>query len=159
MAIPIGTIGTIPTLTVGGRVLTDLTNLITLYAPITTSGHYTTARQAAASAGYTPSGSKAFKVAAMVPVPNGGASSTNFGILYGNTDVGFDSASAPTSPIYPGGFSTAVQRWGQASSASSGSYVNNFVIPSVDFVVPNGKYLAVVADNSSCNAMVYGYEQ
>ena len=66
MAKPIGTLGTIPTITVGGRVFTDLDNLIVLtaYAQTGTAAG-ATFREPVASSGYQVPGGQTLRILAV----------------------------------------------------------------------------------------------
>lgn len=142
------------TLTVGGRVFTDFTNLIVLYASFGGATPYSTARLMTGSGGtgYTPSGSNKFRVLAVQAFANGGAAGA-VGIGYGNTDIGFASAAASTTPVYPGGGSSA-QCLFMASSATVQAEA------SMNFLVPNGKYLQLLGDGVSyASCIIYGYEE
>lgn len=139
MAKAIGTLGTVDTITVGGRVFTDLTNLIIIMTSITTASRYGTFRKASASAGYTPSGGLTFKFGAIRMIPAGYAAgdSDSCQLLYGDNDVGVNSAAAPTTPVFPGG-GTVFEMGPQAVLTLQASAYGGEGI--TDFVVPNGKY-------------------
>lgn len=143
----------IPSVQVGTRVFTDLGNLIILLATFsgTTTG-ISTFRKSGASAGYTPSGSKTFVVAAIEwRVLVGQPSFVGFG--YGNNDVGVGVNVVPTTPIYECGdlltsglAATAVQDpiFGRASQ----------------FVIPNGKFPFINAQAGAGvgQVVIAGYE-
>lgn len=99
MAKPIGTLGVIPTLTVGGWTFTDLTTLIILHAASSNSGDFYTLRKSNASAGYQVTAGKTYTINAVeIAMATVGSSIYYFG--YGDTDVGFVSASPPTNAFY-----------------------------------------------------------
>ena len=157
MAIPIGTLGTIPTLTVGGRVFTDLTNLIILYGMSTTSTHnWSTLRKQNGSSGYTVTSGKTLTINAVTCItPNSTAPAVS--LLYGTSDVGLDSGSAPTGAVYlAGGSSTNTIYISQC--ASSGSSLSQISSGSVDFQVPAGKYPCGYMNTQGCSMSTLGYE-
>lgn len=159
MSQPIGNLGTIPLITIGGAVFTDLTNLIVATAHIVTAARYTTYRKVDASAGYQVTAAKTWRIDAFMlnnPVPGGTANSQ---LLYGDTDVGLDSASAPTTPKYSGndsGFITVKSSWG-----TSGSTMTSPIVPiscNPLFKVPAAKYAAFKSDGGVTGSTVFGYE-
>lgn len=153
----IGNLGTIPTFTVGGAVFTDLTNIIITYGHVVTSGHYTTVRRQNGSAGYLPSGSKTYKISAFdVATGQVASSEIQLFLLYGDTDVGLDSASAPTTPKYPGNDPACKSGvlWNGAGGTPN-IYLKTFC---TDFTTPNTKFTSVKADGAGITFALYGYE-
>lgn len=146
--------GISPSLTIGGRVFTDLKNLIQLYAFVSGAGNGNcTFRRSDTTSGYTPSGSKTFRVLALrmeVYTTFAGAGS----LLYSDNDVGIAAATAFTnakSPLSGGQFPLVVQTTSNA---------NIFDKP-INFVVPNGKYLGCT-NNASAGVgsiVAWGYEE
>jgi len=156
MAKPIGTIGNIETLTVNGVTLVDLTNLIILGGAVATSNRYTTLRKMNSSSGYQVTAGKTFTVHAIDMHSNTTTIFTHASLLYGDTDVGLDSASGPTSPVYPCGdanFEVAVYSGNNSSSSSIAKNVVN-----VFFQAPAAKYLATLIGTAAAQLIVYGYE-
>lgn len=101
MAKPIGTLGTIETLTVAGRVFTDLTNLIILHSK--TGGQvYCGFRKSTGSAAYQVTTGKTLTVNALRYMAGtfNAAAYLNFYLVYGDNAVGWDSVTGPTTPIY-----------------------------------------------------------
>lgn len=147
---------TVPTLTACGRVFTDLTNLIILYGSVVTAGHWTTLRKAGATSGYTPSGSKAFKTVCVTGACDTNSANCGMRLVYGDTDVGLDGASAPTNPKYIAGDSTFEVSFAPIGSTTSPQLtpINSYI----DFVLPNTKFLAV-GQTAAQRSIVYGYEQ
>lgn len=149
----IGTLGTIPSLTIGGRVFTDLTNLIQLigYCDTTGSGNINSdLRRISTGASYAPSGTT-FSVKA-VKLMSGDASGCVGRLLYSDASVGIGVATAFTTPIYEGNSSSIT---GYVSGASLGS---SYEAPS-DFTIASGKY-GGWANNGAGKAVprVFGYE-
>lgn len=153
MSTPIGTLGNVPTLTVGGRVFVDLVNLLILGASCDSSNivQYGTFRKPNSSSGYTPSGITTFVFSA-VHFQSGVSGTTNFVTVgYGDNDVGSNSATAPT---------TATVIFGAGSLA----LVNAGTVKEVaiSFTVPNTKYpyMTKTSINSGDEvyALAYGYE-
>lgn len=149
---------TIPSLTIGPRVFTDVKNLITLTGFVNgTTTVNTTMRQLNGSAGYTPSGAKAFRILAirlqmqLSAVTSGVAGQ----VLYSDNDVGLNTASAFTNPKYPGN---------SASSAYVGcqSVLTNTFEAAYDFLVLNGKFPGWTSGSSAYltqQIFFYGYEE
>lgn len=159
MATPIGTLGAVPTLTVGGRVFTDLPNLIILYGKVVTGGRFTTLRRGNDTAGYQVTAGKTFTIGAIWGTAEVASSQAAINLLYGNTDVGLDSASAPTTPIYLAGDATNVIAAGVALLGAAGTPNASFSsFPGLDFRVPATKYPAFKGSAVGTNLVVYGYE-
>lgn len=154
MARPIGTLGVIDTITIGGRLFTDITTLITLTGSGTTG--YTTLRLPSGTAGYPVTAAKTFKVhATRCYGESAVGSASNISLGYGDNDVGYVGA-APTTPIYLGGgtvgqFSIIFS----AVSATQGALELAFTNP---FAAPAAKYLFVNISGNQGNAMIFGYE-
>lgn len=153
MARPIGTLGVIDTLTIGGRVLTDLTTLIVLAASYT-SNSKATFRQAfpsAGSAGYAVTSAKTYTVAGIKFNAN---AATSLALLYADNDVGFDSATAFTNPVYQASGNTTATNIFTPSASSNSTQIE--ICPM--FRVPAGKYLAISGGAVVASALSYGYE-
>lgn len=147
----------IPTLTIGGRVFTDLQNLIILYCFCGPQGSTLngTFRKAGASSGYTPSGSKTFKLSAIKYSIQATAAAATGSVLigYADADVGLASAAGLTNGVFIAG-------GGSPSNIGVGMAVMKETYEAVcDFVVPNTKYLCAQAAAASAIATVaFGYE-
>lgn len=150
---PIGTLGNVvPTLTVGGRVFTDLDNLKMLVGNIDRGNGVATLRDVNSSSGYQVPGGKTFKVAAVRIVYSGYISGIEIG--YGDNDVGMGSVSQPTNVVFPGG--------SQNNFAIVGKDTNSQYEAPFQIDIPTGKYpcFGSLATGSSAQAsvIVYGYE-
>ena len=157
MSKPIGTLGTIPTLTVGGRVLTDLANLIELHGYVDgATNTYGTPRKPGASAGYTPSGANKFRIVAMRVVAH--TTTGNLYLSYGDNDVGVTSASAATNTVYIGADANLGNIFSAAGLTDDPKYAYEI---SVDFLIPNTKYPQVGGNAGSgvFKIQLYGYEE
>jgi len=160
MATPIGTLGNVPTLNIGGRIFTDTANLIYLVSRVTTANNCVF-RQYDGTAGYTPSGATSFVAYSMryyaadiTPLTATGYSS----IGYNDVDFGYDVATAPTTPIYPTGGSNGFIFQGPATL---GNVNTAFVDINFKFTTPNGKYLFLFGNGASAGTryyQVFGYE-
>lgn len=135
--------GQADSLTIGGRVFTDLDNLVILHG-LTTANGFATCRRGADSAGYQiPTGKKLKIFAATFNSRTAASASPAFG--YGNTDVGSNSAAAPTTPVYNAG------DFGQVAAAAAGNVVSyNYF-----FEVPAGKY--VFFAGAQLSTTLFGY--
>lgn len=138
----------IPTLTVGGRVFTDLTNLIVLKASISAAGRYSTFRRLNGTAGYQVTAGKTLTIVALRGF-NRGAAVESVNLQYGNTDSGVESAVDQTGVVYESG---AAMYNSLAFSATSGSSAE---APS-GFTVPATKYPGVIGTTGS-TVSVYAY--
>ena len=153
MANPISNLGTIPTITVGSRVFTDLTNLIILYGYAGTNTACTP-RKWDGSSGYTPSGATkyvchAVKCTSFSVTP----ARSQFGSA--SSDVGMDSGSLPSSPVYVAG-SSAVQELASGVSGSTGASPYETALY---FEVPNTKYAFCNGTSGIDRSyLLYGYE-
>jgi hypothetical protein len=137
---PIGTIGNVPTVTMGGRVFTDLDNLIYLSGAVPT-GARCTLRKNNGSAGYQVTTGKTMTIYAAVGFPST-TSYGNFTLFYADNDVGQSSSTALTNGVYLNGDSASRIIFYQANNASTwgiGSPCN--------FAVPAQKYSG--AENSN----------
>lgn len=152
MAKPIGTLGVIDTLTIGGRVYTDLTNLIILHGAVSISGNPTTFRKANGTAGYQAVNTLTISsvvfhcvTASAGVVGNLGYTDTDYGINNGGGVTGAfkyiaDSATLPQIPF----------------DSTTG---NTTITSNINFTVATTKYLFFVP-GSSINTIVlaYGYD-
>jgi len=128
-------------LSVGGFVFNDPQNVLTLFGQCTTANYWATLRKDADGSGYqVPSGYKLRLRAARLN-PNSVATSISTQILYGDTDVGFNSAAAPTTPVYCGASGMPVL---------TGIKSTPLVLEeALDFYVPSLKYpCAKLGDNT-----------
>lgn len=149
----------IPTLTIGGRVFTDLENLklLSAYCDCSAGTRYSTLRLHSASAGYQVPVGKVFKVFAVAVVPLLGVAASRYAYpAYGDNDVGFTSAAAPTNAVYPYGSQAASVI---LPSNSSPTAANPRLEMAIRQDVPAGKYLAVLGTAGlEFTAYVFGYE-
>lgn len=152
----IGTLGTIDTVTVGGRVFTDLTNLIQIIGVITGGGQRSCMRKLSASAGYAPSG-VTFKPKAgifWVTVTSMVSASGGCTFAYSDNDSGLASNStALTNGVYICGTSAAEMCNTDLASGGKEEFIMG------DWSVPSGKYINVQASTSTTGVgHLYGYE-
>ncbi len=155
MAKPIGTLGTIDSLTIAGRTFTNLSGLIIVYGSILTTSHSATFRKANGASGYTPSGSLAFKGYALRLSPSTVASTGgSYSLAQSDNDVGLDSATSLTNPVYIAGSANA---FAIAPPQTLAALPIDFAI---DIPVLNGKYLTLNDSGGvgRIDAIVYGYE-
>lgn len=153
MAKPIGTLGTVDTINVGGRIFTDLTTALIMAVTQVGANTFGTFRKTQGTAGYQVTTGKTLTIHAVQLICNAGGNYTTGGLGYGDTDIGLNSAAAPTNPIYIGG-STGIQPFA-ASALASGGYQNvgqypcNFTVPALKYPLWNGP---------QSQAMIFGYE-
>lgn len=155
MAKAIGTLGTIPSLTVGGSVFTDLDNLIVLGGTNSTNA-FCTLRKPNGTAGYQVTAGKTLTQRALhfTDLDTAGNSAT-CSLLYGDTDVGQNAAAAPTTPVYNFGTSAI----SIVNAIIAGGLDKNHEV-SIFFQVPATKYPgATMGAASGIKAVLtYGYE-
>lgn len=161
MARPIGTLGTIDTLTIGGRTFTDLTNLISLVGVFAGSTDiYCTFRKSNGSAGYTPSGSNRFQLGALVnqSVSIAATAGDYFVMAQSDNDAGFPSSTTLTNPVYVAANASLFINLSQDTTKQTAEFINYF-----NFIIANGKYLSIAGNsitgaNSRWLLTAYGYE-
>ncbi len=145
MPTPIGTLGNVPSLTVGGRVFTDLTNLIVLTAAHS-AGNLSTLRLPGASSGYQVPAGKTLKIWAIRQYTTSSyVAPTSLG--YGDTDVGYNSGSTPTNPIY----------YSVGANAYTAGATTGITETSLLFSVPTGKYVFGSTSGQQGGTTVFGY--
>lgn len=149
----IGTVGNIDKIMVGSVELVDISGLLCLGSTVNAvgvGGRYTTARSGFATSGYQVTAGKSLRILAVrmvvVDATAGGGSSDFWG--YGDTDVGVNSASAPTTPI-----NSNVMKPGPARVGNSTVYT---VTGKAE--VPAQKYIFAENDGASAFWNFYGYE-
>jgi hypothetical protein len=148
-----GIIGNAPSLTVGGRVFTDLQNLIIIRSHTAIAANYATPRRSGASAGYTPSGANKFRIVAVRLILNNSTSDTY--LSYADNDSGVNTATTPTNEVFWGGN----QQLAPLSSSFGVTAEPKFEYEIAhNLLIPNGKYIQTFA---SCDATfeIYGYEE
>lgn len=143
-------------LTLGGYTFSpeQLSGLIILHAQVNTAGRVSTLRKANATSGYQVTSGKTLHIKA-VKIMNVSTTALSVGHLgYGDTDVGFNSASPPTTPVWMAGESS-VPMLGGTYAASDATANAHFV----SFDVPATKYAFIFLTGPSGNsAIMYGYE-
>lgn len=155
---PVGTLGTIPQLTIAGRTFTDLTNLIVLYCYANTANDYSTCRKANGVAGYQVTSGKTYTISAAKFCNEEGVTATynSFNIMYGTNDVGFNSSSAPTGVVRQFGVPAGTSVYSPQSNNGTG---DGCVGNTVDLQVPQNDYVSIqVIASKVAIAVLYGYE-
>lgn len=146
----------VPCIIVGGRVFTDLDNLIEIqiYCDSTAAQRYSTMRLASASSGYVVPASKSLYLSAFAAMLyTAAAAAKNIWYGYGDTDVGITSAAAPTNAVYPA--SSIGTAWLNPPNAN-GTVANPRFETAQNFVVPTGKY-AFITGSSGIEFAVHAY--
>ena len=140
-----------PSVTIGGRNITDLANLILLVGGVS-GANYTSLRKPESSSGYQVPASKVFRILAMeVTVTTAVAGGAH--ILYADNDIGLSQAGPPTNPVYPGATTTS-QNGIVASTATAGK----IEIP-LRWDIPTGKYILARSDGAAFTVnRVWGVE-
>lgn len=157
MANAIGTIGNIPTLTIGGRLFTDLTTIIPLYTHVTSGGNrFGTFRKmgAGTGAGYQVTAGKTMIVYAS-QMANDAAALETASYAQTDADVGLDSATALTNPVYFGSESTTFRAVLGSTTSAAGSVVNLALsgkVAATKYCTANG------ANVSNASHLAWAYE-
>lgn len=159
MAKPIGTLGTIDSLTIGTRVFVDLDNLIVLSAAGYAGSNYIcTARLANATSGYQVTSGKTLRIdATQFYIDQVYTVTLAFRMFYSDNDVGFATAGTTTNEVVynDGGTGTyARSLFPVENPQSQVAYKYPF------FSVPSGKYPGCAHGGASLNwsGMLFGYE-
>jgi hypothetical protein len=142
--------GIAPTLTVGGRVMTDTANLIILCAEI--SGNNSTFRKPNSSTGYSTPAGKTLNILAMrISTTAAGAQGVN--LCYGDTDLGWSVVANPVTPVYYGGAIAPNYHFG------GGSVSGPAMEHPVGFLVPTGKFPTAIGSGATGYMIfLFGYE-
>lgn len=150
MAKPIGTLGTVTTITVGGKVFTDLTNLKILHCFTSSTGGNGTFRLNGTSVGYQ-AGANGFQIQAVRAFTATSGIDSSGQLLYSDNDVGFNSTTAFTNPVYS---------YGVAGAADLLFKTGTIFETAVNFTIPNTKYVSFAAPTATSiySIVVYGYE-
>lgn len=134
MAKPIGTLGTIPSITIGGRVFTDLDNLLILGANMSGNKYWTFAEGNGTGDYQVPVG-KTLQVLAVQTVCTTASNGVSI-LLYGDNAVD-NSSTPPTNPVF---------QFNNKNSFSAQPGVHSFI---TDFEVPAGKYIHALDNDTS----------
>lgn len=147
-----------PSLTVGGRVFTDLTNLIVLQCYVSLNNGCTF-RKTNASSGYQVTAGKTLTIWAYRLETANTASISNGIPYYADADIGFSSGTAPTSPVYiAGGAASTI--WASTALAAQATSTPGMKEVATEFPIPATKYAAWnwSAQNGSLMVTAFGYE-
>lgn len=156
MAKPIGTLGTIDTLQIGGRIFTDLTNLIVLFSSVNSGTHATFLKTypTQGTSGYSVTGGKTLTVQAIQLFSQTAVNA--FNLLYNDIDVGFDSSTSFTNPVYFTSGSSS-QNASIPNIFSASVTQNQFYYPF--WRTPAGKFPSISwSSSNNQSAFGYGYE-
>lgn len=139
----------IPTITIGGRVFTDVTNLKHLQMIVSTTNGCS-ARTPGATSGYVvPANFQLRILAARIFVSTKGTNSLIVAFGYCDNDCGFPTATAPTNLV--SGFGSRMFAGDDAAVDSQKEFITNFVIPA-------GKYTYFSGDGTTAFAgTFFGY--
>lgn len=147
-----------PSLTVGGRVFTDLTNLIVLQCYVS-SNNGCTFRKTNGSSGYQVTAGKTLTIWAY-RLETANTASISDGIpFYSDTDLGWSSPTAPTNPFYIAG-GVAATIWTTTALAAQATSTPGMKEIATEFPIPATKFPAWnwSAQNGSLMVTAFGYE-
>ena len=144
--------GVRPILEVGGKVFTNVGSLIVLWNYSSASATpRSTARKTFTGSGYTPSGTKTFEIGA-IRVTSDTSSAVQLRFAYVDADIGFDTTTSFTNPVYGAGNSN-VRTHHAYPTAGIYQQLGMYAI------VPNAKYIGVeLGTNSVYIGNFFGYE-
>lgn len=148
----------IASLNMAGRTITDFKNLIKLVGFCNGSALSTTFRKVDETSGYLPSGTKGFRPVLLTWYPTViTAAGDSITYSYGDADVGLNSASAITNPVYPGGSTNT----GQITVGATSTVGNQYAVIPPPFKTINGKYTNATCNqaNTAFRMTLYGYEE
>lgn len=149
-----------PTITVGGQTFYDRTNLIILtgFAGSNGSSSFKKTNVGSGGGSYQVPASKTFTVWALrLEINSVTAAIALFDLLYADNAIGYNSATAFTTPIYMGGGTTFLGHMKVTDGANTQEAGENEYV--LDFQVPTTKYLSCTQSGTTAIlAKVYGYE-
>lgn len=123
---------------------------VILYGQVGTDTRVSTLRRANVASGFQVPSTKTLTVKALLYSSGASARLT---VGYGDTDVGNNSASAPTNPVTIGGSTTVSAPWAYVSTNTANNPPAGIFI---DFQVPQNKYPYVYAEGATfTSAIVY----
>lgn len=142
----------VSTITVGGVQLL-LNGLIVLKGVVNNaaSGLNACPRKLGVGSGYTPSGSKNFRIYAISG--RGFNASGTIEIIYADNDVGIATNTAFVNLVYPVGANNI-----SAAVFNLGATTNDTNETGFHFIIPNGKYIGIVGGGSA-SVTIFGYEE
>lgn len=146
----------------GAVEFTDLENLIVLHMNMATISKFSTLRKDFAAAGYqVTAGKTLYLLAAKLCVASAaGTQGQTMQIGYGDTDVGFTGAAAPTNPKYYGGSASASML--TSAMPTTGNPPNQE--SAIFMPVPAAKYVFCAVDGGAAwgaqtTLSLFGYER
>lgn len=154
---PIGTLGMVDYMSVGGVVFTDLTNLISLSSGFSTSSNKNAALRKNSSSGYQVTAGKTYTIRAVQANVYVAEATASVRLLYADNDVGLPGTTAFTNPIYYGTY-----------AGTSTQYVTNCIDATTTGVRERAIIFGVAAQKYACidftgstgvgQFATYGYE-
>ena len=141
-----------PSLTVGERVFTDITNLIVAYGRCSTTNTNSSLRKYDGTAGYQVTAGKSYEITAMSAVVITTSGAEELRLLYSDNDVGIAVATGFTTPIYPAGNSGTGTILSLAAAGNLTRALRFRVIAAKYPGITNSGTVAIV------QAQTYGYE-
>lgn len=162
---PVGTLGTIPTVTVGGRVFTDLTNLKILSTSLAASSNKYAPLYDTTPGGtpgvYQVPGGKTFIIYAIkyrLEQASGGTSLAG-GLFYGDTALADNDAGPLTNPVGAISGNAGITSNADLIFTDTWGTANPNLEMSIGGQVPTGKYLHIFQNTAlGSHVTVYGYE-
>lgn len=155
----IGTMGTVDSLTIGGRVFTDLTNLITLTCNTNAASVRSTFRKCGShvGAGYQVTAGKTLYIYALSLIPFG-AGGSEAQLAQTDNDVGLQSNTAFGNPIYFGTESSTIGATGTVISRDGIGLIVEIAGAPLGAVAAT-KYVSADSLTTTGGAItIYGYE-
>lgn len=145
----------IPSLTIAGRVFTDLKNLKVLIGGMNGAVNGVSTFRTMAGTPYVVPAAKSFRiVAAEAILCVAGAAGTSLSIGYADNDCGVQTNTARTNAVLPGNYAFSQGEFNTGAT-------NNGTSKNMNFLVPTGKYPYVNNGGTAAVGIVYiyGYEE
>lgn len=145
----------VPSLTIGGRVFTDVSSsLIVLYGNSVGGGALTNCglRLGNGTAAYQVTAGKTLQIRAVKIMTSVTAANSGCTFLYCDNDIGYRSNTAPTNPIYFGG--------SVSNFMGDGPFVaGQFTESAINFNIPATKFAGIITNGAGVYYyQFYGYE-
>lgn len=140
----------VPSITIGGRVFTDIPNLIILKAIVTAAGQKCTFRLPSGTAGYQVTAAKTLKVLAISAFASN-TGSNSFIIAQSDNDAGWTGSTALTNPVYEANNADTTGITAGGIVTARNEFVTNFSVAAT-------KYLSVSGGNgASAASIIYAF--
>lgn len=163
---PIGTIGNVPSVNLGGtelpNVVIDSSRKVLNSRLSCNSATRRSTFRTAAGAAYQVGGATAFNTLAIALHQNTVGSEASVNLFYSDNDVGIDGSTAATNPVYYNTFTSTFVNAFVLNTSTAGNALTSFYQQPVQFQAPSSKYLGVECQTTGSGnvaIIVTGIEQ